>query len=152
MAISDGTDGPPYDEPREQIQYGGQIQLATLADDELGRVPDPPSIRTFRRKRATEQVGGDRLIVIAHRRARVPLPRPGDQAVFLHQADHSLAAHRLLLPDQVLVDAWTAVAAFALRERRPHEHLQPTILPRARRVGPSTPRVEPTARHRQTSH
>ena len=65
LAVVARTDGPPHDEPREQIQDRRQIELAAAADDELRRVADPPLIRRGRREVAIEQIGCDRLIVIA---------------------------------------------------------------------------------------
>jgi hypothetical protein len=46
--------------------------------------------------------------MIAHRRDFVPLAHPGFQALFLHQSDHALAAHVLLLLEQILVNARAA--------------------------------------------
>jgi hypothetical protein len=46
VPIVDGTDGPAYDEPREQVEDHRQIELAATADDELRCVTDPALIRT----------------------------------------------------------------------------------------------------------
>ena len=39
------ADGPPHDEPREQIQDRREVQLPLLPMTKLGRVADPPLIR-----------------------------------------------------------------------------------------------------------
>ena len=74
------ADGPPHDEPREQIQDRREVQFAAAADDELGRVADPPLIRGVRFELAVEQIRRDRLVVIAHGGYFVTLPGPCDQA------------------------------------------------------------------------
>ena len=81
------ADGPPHDEPRAQIQDRRELQFAAAADDELGRVADPPLIRGVRLELAVEQIRRDRLVVIAHGGYFVTLPGPCDQAFFLHQPD-----------------------------------------------------------------
>ena len=48
VPIIDRADGPADDEPRVQVEDRGQIQLAALADHELGRVADPSLIRRRR--------------------------------------------------------------------------------------------------------
>ena len=122
----------PHDEPREQIQDRRQIELAAAADDELRRVADPPLIRRGRREVAIEQIGCDRLIVIAHRRHLVALAEPRLQARFLHQAHDPFAADMLVLLEEILVDARTPVALVALGEGRPHQHSQSTVVARMR--------------------
>jgi hypothetical protein len=47
VPVIDGADRPPNDESGEEVENGGQIQLAALADLELGRVADPPLIRAL---------------------------------------------------------------------------------------------------------
>jgi hypothetical protein len=84
MPVVHGADGPPHDEPREQIQYRREVELAAAADDELGRVADPPLIRRVRLKLPVQEIGGDRLVVITHRRALVALAEPRLQPVFPH--------------------------------------------------------------------
>jgi hypothetical protein len=79
-------------------------------------IADPPLIRRRRRKLPVEQIGRDRLVVIAHRGHFVPLACPRPQAVFLHQADHALATHAFLLLDEIFVNAGAAVPLLARAE------------------------------------
>ena len=95
MPVIDRTDGPADDEAGEQIEDRRQIQLAALADHELGRVADPAPIRRVGRELPIEQIRRDRLVVIAHRRALEPFPGPGFQPVLLHQPNHPFAADAL---------------------------------------------------------
>ena len=143
VPIVDRADRPADDEPREQIEDRRQIQLAALADDELGRVADPALIRRVGRELPVEQIRRDRLVVIAHRRALEALPRPRFQPVLLHQPNHALAADALLLLEQVLVNARAAVPLLARVERGAHQHPQLPIALRVRRFRPPAPRVEP---------
>ena len=94
-----------------------EVQFAAAADDELGRVADPPLIRGVRLELAVEQIRRDRLVVIAHGGYFVTLPGPCDQAFFLHQPDDPLATHLLVLLDQVFVNARAAIALFCSRQR-----------------------------------
>jgi hypothetical protein len=50
IPVIDRADGPPDDEPGEEIEDRGQIQLATLGDCELRRVADPALIRGLSRE------------------------------------------------------------------------------------------------------
>ena len=102
MPIIHGADRPADDEPRVQVQDRREIQLVAAADDELRRVADPPLIRRGGRELPIEQIGRDRLVVIAHRRELEPPPHAASQAVLLHQPDDPLAADRLAVLDQVL--------------------------------------------------
>ena len=151
MSVVDRADGPPHDEPREQIEDGGEIELAAAPDDELGRVADPPLIRRRCGKLPIEQIGGDRLVVVAHRGHLVAFARPRLQAVFLHQTDHALAAHVLVLLDEIFVNARAAVPLPALVEGRLDQYLQATIVARMRRFRTALPGVEAAARHAQTA-
>ena len=47
-------------------------------------VVSPTQRRRRRLEPPVEQIGGHRLIVVAHRRVLVPLADPGFQAFFLH--------------------------------------------------------------------
>ena len=132
MPIVHRADGPPDDEPREQIQDRGHIEFAAAPDDELRRVADPALIRRGRRELPIEQIGRDRLVVVAHGGHFVALARPRLQTVFLHQPDHALAAHVLLLLDEIFVNARAAVPLLARAERRLHQDLQSTVLARMR--------------------
>src|SRR5579864_2612632 len=151
VSVIGRADRPPDDEPREQIEDRGKIQLAALTDHELRRVPHPALIHGLRRELPIEQIRGHRLVVIAHRRDGVPLAHPGFQALFLHQSDHALAAHVLLLLEQILVNARTAVPMLALLERRPDQHFQSAIVTGMRRFRTALPGEEATARHAQTT-
>jgi hypothetical protein len=62
-------------------------------------------LRWGRRELTIQQVGRDRVIVIAHRRAREALANPGFQAFFLHQTHDARAADPDVLLDQILVHA-----------------------------------------------
>jgi hypothetical protein len=116
--------GPADDKTREQIQNGGQIQLAAAADHELRRVADPALIECRRRKLAVEQIGRDGLIVIAHRRVLESFARPRLQAVFLHQPHDPLPAHRDLQLEEVLENPRTAIPLPARLKRRAQERRQ----------------------------
>ena len=150
MPVVHRADRPADDEPREQIEDHRQVELAAAADDELGGVADPPLIRRGRLELPVEQIGGHRLVVIAHRRRLVALAHPRLQAFFLHQPHDALAADGSLLLDQVLVHARTAVPLPARFERRAHQDLQAAILAGACRLRPTAPRVEPARRDVQT--
>ncbi len=75
--------------------------LAAAADDEFGGVADPPLIQSRRGELARQHIGGDRLIVFAHRRRAKALPRSGAQALGSHQPRDALLADALALLAQV---------------------------------------------------
>src|ERR687895_676856 len=106
VPVIDRAHGPAHDEPRVQVEDRRQVQLATLADDELGGVADPALIRRVCRELTVEEIARHRLIVITHGRAREPFPDPRPQSVFLHQPDHALATDAFLLLEEILVNAW----------------------------------------------
>ena len=105
-----------------------RYSLPSAADDELGRVADPPLIRGVRLELAVEQLRRDRLVVIAHGGYFVTLPGPCDQAFFLHQPDDPFATHLLVLLDQVFVNARAAIALFARVKGRLDEDLPPPVV------------------------
>ena len=83
---------------------------------------------------------------IAHRRHLVALAEPRLQARFLHQAHDPFAADMLMLLEEILVDARTPVALFALGEGRPHQHSQSTVVARMRRFRARARRIEAAGR------
>src|SRR5947209_7589850 len=147
--VVDRADRPAHDEPREQVEDGGQIQRPALADDELGGVADPASIRRVGGELSVEQIRRDRLIVIAHRRALEALPRAGFQTVLLHQPNHALPTDALVLLEQVFVNPRTAVPVFACLERRAHQYAQLPIALGVHRFGTPAPGVIAARRHTQ---
>lgn len=64
LSVVHRTDGPPHDEPGEQIQDRGEVEFAAAAapNDELGPIADPPLIGRRRGKLRVEQIGRDRLV------------------------------------------------------------------------------------------
>src|SRR5712692_4158950 len=151
VSIVRRADGPPDDKPGEQVENGGKIQLAALADDELRRVADPALVHCRRRELPIEQIRGHGLVMIAHGRDCEPLAHPCFQALFLHQSDHALAADVFLLFEQILVDTRAAVPMLAPLKRRPDQHFQAAIVTGMRRFQTALPGVEATARHAQTA-
>jgi hypothetical protein len=71
------ADGPADDEPREQIEDGHKVQFPAVPDHELGRVANPPLIRGLGRELAVEEIGRDRLVVVAVGRAFEPFADAG---------------------------------------------------------------------------
>ena len=86
MPVVDGAQRPADDEARVEIQDGREIELGAAGDDELARVADPALIGPLGRELPVEDIGGDRLIVLAHRGPLEPLARTAAQAVRLHQS------------------------------------------------------------------
>ena len=64
----------------------------------------------------------------------------------LHQAHDPFAADMLVLLEEILVDARTPVALFALGEGRPHQHSQSTVVARMRRFLARARRIEAAGR------
>jgi hypothetical protein len=133
--VIDGTDGPSHDEPREEVEDGREIELAAAADHKLRRVADPSLIRSRRLEPTIQEIGGHRLIVIAHRGALEPRPSPRLKTVFLHQTNHALATDALVLLDQIFVSPRAAIPLAALIEGCPHQDAQPAIGLRVRGLG-----------------
>ena len=92
MPVVDGTDRPPHDESRMEIQDGRQIQLGAAPDHELGGVTHPALIRAGGRELPIEDIRRDRLIVIAHGRRPKSLPLASPEALGLHQPRDPFAA------------------------------------------------------------
>ena len=129
-------------------RIAARYSLPLLADDELGRVADPPLIRPLGGELAVEQIGGDRLIVIAHRRALEPLARPR-----LAGPSSCIKPHDALATDALACSrrsSMNARAAVALRRSRRCDARTSTRSCRSRwrvrRLRPPLPRVEPAAR------
>ena len=59
VTVVDGADGPAHDESREQVEHGGEVELAAATDDELRRVADPALIRARRVKATGQQIRSD---------------------------------------------------------------------------------------------
>jgi hypothetical protein len=149
VAIIDGAHCPPAHVPREEVQHDRQVELAAGANHKLGRVSDPALIGGHGLELPIEDVGCDRLIVLAHRGVLVPTALSGLQPVFLHQPHDALSTHVLLELDQVLVDPRAPVPLLALRKGGLHEDLQATVVARVAGFRARLPRVEPTARDTQ---
>ena len=75
-----------------------------------------------------------------------PRGRAELQARFLHQAHDPFAADMRVLLEEILVDARTPVALFALGEGRPHQHSQSTGVARMRRFRARARRIEAAGR------
>jgi hypothetical protein len=101
------------------------------------------------RELPVEQIRGDRLVMIAHRRAFEAFTGPRVQSVLLHQPNHAPAAHADLLLTQVFVNAWAAVPLLARVERGAHQDPQLPIALGVARFGSPTPRVIPAGRESQ---
>ncbi len=97
MTIVDGADGPADDEAGKQVENRGQIELAVLTDHELARVADRALIRRVGPKLPVEQIRGDRLTVITHRRHLESLARARVEALGLHQPHDSFPTHPQVL-------------------------------------------------------
>lgn len=64
-AIIHGADGPTHDEPGVQVENRRQVQLGPLANHKLGGVAGPALVWRGRGEVAIQQVGRDRIRVIA---------------------------------------------------------------------------------------
>jgi hypothetical protein len=101
-SIVNGADRPAHDEARKQIEHRRQIELGTVADDELRRVADPALIRRGRGEVSGENIGGDRIIVIAIGRALEPFRHATVDLLVPHQAPHALFAYGFTVFFEVL--------------------------------------------------
>ena len=146
VSIVDGADRPPDDESREQIQNRSEVKLAAAADYHLRRVADPSLIRSFSFELPVEKIGGDRLIVIAHRRDLETLAQPRNQAVFLHQTGNTLRTDSDSIFEEISVNAGAAVPRTALFERRTHQDAQPSVFSCVRRFWPALRSIETAGR------
>ena len=90
--------------------------------------PTQRSVRVLGAEASIEQIGRNRLVVVAHRRHLEALARPRHEALFLHQPHDTLTADVDVLLDEVLVNPWAPVAPTALVKRRPDENAQPPVL------------------------
>ncbi len=102
-----------------------------------------------------EQVGSDRLVVVAHRGALEPLPDPGLEPLLLDVPDDALAAHVDAVDlGQLGLDARAAIGPAASLVRLPDEEGDLLVLERVRRrrathevVVPAPGDLEDTAQH-----
>jgi hypothetical protein len=69
--------GPADDEAGEQIENHREVQLAALADHECARIADPALIRALGRKLLLQEIGRNRLVVMAVGRHFVALAHAG---------------------------------------------------------------------------
>jgi hypothetical protein len=112
------------------------------------RVADPALIRRIRRELSVQQIGGHWQVVVAHCRTRESPPHAGFGLPFLHQPNHPLAAHTLLLCQQIVVNAGTPLALLAVVKRGLDKLFEVAIPGGPRRFGARAPRVEPIRCHR----
>src|SRR6185312_14853354 len=96
-----------------------------------------------------QQIGRDRLVVLAHRRRAIPLAPPGDETIALHQPDHSLSADEHVVSPQLGVDARAAVGASTALVRLANEHAKATVLDGVQRRRPLAPGVVARSRNAQ---
>ena len=124
MPVIDGAERPADDEARVQVEDRREIQLRAAADHQLRGVADPALIRSRRGELAIEDIGGDRLIVLAHRRGAEALAGARPQALLPHQPADAFLADALAGLAQVLPDPRPAVATPAGLVRRADLHAQ----------------------------
>jgi hypothetical protein len=116
VAVVHGGQRPADDVPREQVQDDGEEQLA-VAGDQLGGVAHPPLVRAFRRELAVEEVGGYRLVVVAHRGALETLACARLQPFLSHDPGDALLAHEDVVRCELGVDPRAPVGPTAALER-----------------------------------
>jgi hypothetical protein len=137
----------PTDQPGVEVDDRREVELPRRGQ-QLGRVAHPALVRGRGLERAVEQVVRDRLVVVAHRRRAVPPTNASYQALALHEPDHPIAAN--VLTREVRVHPRAAVGLSASGERLADQHLEPLVLPGARRGHAPQPGVE--ARGRDLEH
>src|SRR5262249_9724892 len=107
---------------RVEVQNRPEIQLAAGADQELGRVAHPALIRPVGVELAGEDIGGNRLIVLTHRRRAEAFARSDMNRLDAHETRHALLAHALALLPQILPDARPPVPPATRFVRRANPH------------------------------
>jgi hypothetical protein len=98
------ADRPADHEARIEVENGGEIQLGAAPDDELCRVTHPALIWTVGSELAGEDVGGDRLVVVTHRRDTEALAHASAKAFIAHQPRDAFPTNRDAQGAQV---SWT---------------------------------------------
>src|SRR5882762_3346566 len=126
-------------ENRSRIAARYTLPLSPITNSVVS--PTQRRFGAFGRELPIEQIRGDRLVVIAHRGAPEAFPRPGFQAVLLHQPDHPLPTDPLFLLDQILVDPRAAIPLLTRGKRRAHKHAQLPIALSVGRFGSPAPGV-----------
>ena len=96
-----------------------------------------------------EQIRGDRLLMVAHGGRAVALSNTRFEPLRLHEPHHTLATDEYQLLSKVLEDSRTPVRGTAALERRTDQDGQPSIVSRALRLRPHSPRIEAAGRHAQ---
>ena len=147
MAVVDGTDCPADEIPRVEVEDRRQVEPSAPSNDELGRIADPPLVRGGSDEVLSEEVGSDRLVMIAHRRAFDALPHAGLQPLGLLQSNHAFPAHPVPLLAQVAVDAGTTIRTATRLMGGTNQHPELPVLLRTRRGRSPRPRIEPAAGH-----
>src|SRR5262249_49567516 len=140
---------PADDKARVQIQNRREIEFAAGADQELRRVAHPALIRPLGAELPRQHIGGDRLIVLAHRRGPEAFARAGAQPLGAHQTRDALFAHVLTLLAEVFPDPRASVSPTAGLVRRADPHPQMSVASDAGRFGPPLPRIEAARRDAQ---
>src|SRR6266542_6551242 len=147
VSVIDRTQGPAHDEARVQVEDGCEIQLRATADDELRRVTHPALIGARRVKLPVEEVGGNRLVVVAHGGRTESLPDAGSEALDLHQPCDPLPADGNALLHQILEHPWAAICSTTSLMGGPDQHAQLPITHRVQRFGALLAGVETARRH-----
>jgi hypothetical protein len=132
MPIIDGAERPTDDEARVQIQNRCEIDLAATADKEFRGVADPSLIWPLCSTLARQDVGGDGLIVLAHRRRAEALPSSGAQYLGSHQPRDALLADTLALLAEVFPDPWASIMPMTRLVGRTDPDLQMPVPSRTR--------------------
>src|SRR2546422_10820321 len=92
-----------------------------------GSTAAPRRFGRLRRNPPVQEIGCHWLVVAAHGGDFAPFAGSRLQGVLLHQPDHPLAAHLLVLLDQILVDVLGPVSLLSCLERIPYVHFQAVV-------------------------
>src|SRR5258707_68546 len=124
MSVVYSAHRPAHAESREQVDDRGQVELGAAGRLHLVGVADPTMIRRVGIEVALEDVGRDRMGVLAIRRVLETLWRTCTETLLLHEPNHSIAANLLAILKKVLVHAGTPVCLPARVKRRLDLHLE----------------------------
>src|SRR5262249_39464676 len=109
---------PTDDSPAPQVQDHRYIEPAFLGSH-IGQISNPNLVGLLRRRYLSQQIGGDRFMVVAvgglrHKASRTTTA----QALLSHQPSHSFATMAMTIGPQLVLNAWSTVTPLVLRMDR----------------------------------
>lgn len=145
VPVVDRAERPADDVARVQVEDRSEEAARAVADGDLRRVTHSALVGRVRLELPSEQVGRDRLLVLAHARRAVAPTHAPLEARSAHDPRHPLATHVLTSLREIVVHTRTAVGVATAGVGLAYEHLEMLLTLGPRGLAAPPPCVEAAA-------